>query len=566
MPPKTRYDASKHVTMPPKKACDEPPAWLQAILTRFDNMFDLMLKLQDTQVSVLAKLSALEDRVAAAKQEPCPPNAALYSTLVKFQGDSKLVSAKSCGITWVGIGEQVDEPATHAFDREALKEVIDSSADDDLIREFSSGQIVVHRHPKVKNSEWSGYILIMGDLNFPLINWENQTLRGACSSQSSSEFLNFSRTFKLSQLVNQPTHGLNILDILLASPSSIIESVAILPPFSTSDHNIVSFGIRNVEASPKNHPKNHHNYAKGNYDAINHALASVDWVSLINSAIDIESCYQRFVEICENLIAKFIPRYDVREKPQTYPSYIQTLKSRVNYYHSRRNVFGHAKYYAYARKLKRALARLSLREEKKVAECKNSYRFYQFCRQKLQLQDCIPTITGPLGEQIKSDERKAELFADYFESVYKPPSHSEREVDLLTDVSLEWVDISSGTVYGTLRRLPGRNSTSPDGFYQFCRQKLQLQDCIPTITGPLGEQVKSDERKAELFADYFESVYKPPSHSEPLLSTVPLWHREIDRGKFVSVCYIDYKKAFDSISIPLLLTKVKAFGIKGCLL
>lgn len=148
--------------MPPKKtsgvpALDEPPAWLQAILTRwdgfftrFDKMFDLVLKMQETQITILSKLSALEERVAAAKQDPCPPNAALYSTLVKFQGDSKLVLAKSCGITWVGINEQIDEPSTHAFDQEALKEIIDSSADDDLIREFSSGQIEVHRHPKVK--------------------------------------------------------------------------------------------------------------------------------------------------------------------------------------------------------------------------------------------------------------------------------------------------------------------------------------------------------------------------------------------------------------------------------
>ncbi|EYC26510.1 hypothetical protein Y032_0010g1193 [Ancylostoma ceylanicum] len=48
-----------------------------------------------------------------------------------------------------------------------------------------------------------------------------------------------------------------------------------------------------------------------------------------------------------------------------------------------------------------------------------------------------------------------------------------------------------------------------------------------------------------------------------LLSTVPIWQKEVNRGNFVSVVYVDYRKAFDSISIPLLLKKMQALGIVG---
>ncbi|XGW08955.1 hypothetical protein V3C99_011344 [Haemonchus contortus] len=77
---------------------------------------------------------------------------ALYSTLVKFKSDAKIVDEKACRITWVGIGEQASETATRTFDKEAIKEVIESSGDDELIREFNSGKITLCRYPKNKPS------------------------------------------------------------------------------------------------------------------------------------------------------------------------------------------------------------------------------------------------------------------------------------------------------------------------------------------------------------------------------------------------------------------------------
>ncbi|KAK6049635.1 hypothetical protein COOONC_12860, partial [Cooperia oncophora] len=96
-------------------------------------------------------------------------------------------------------------------------------------------------------SEWRDHVVILGDFNFPTIDWHNMAHRGNVSTQASSSFLHLARSFNLTQMVKEPTHGMNILDILLTSEPSIIAGLCTLPPFSTSDHRRVKFKI--VDAS-----------------------------------------------------------------------------------------------------------------------------------------------------------------------------------------------------------------------------------------------------------------------------------------------------------------------------
>ena len=76
-------------------------------------------------------------------------------------------------------------------------------------------------------------MIILGDFNFPSINW--QTLLG--TSEASSLFCDFVYNNNLDQLVTEPTHVKgNILDLILSVYSRNI-------PFST-DHFIISCSIQ----------------------------------------------------------------------------------------------------------------------------------------------------------------------------------------------------------------------------------------------------------------------------------------------------------------------------------
>ncbi|EYC03997.1 hypothetical protein Y032_0090g2354 [Ancylostoma ceylanicum] len=111
--------------------------------------------MQEVQSAILNKLNKLEEQFLAIGEREDHQNSAIYSALVKFQADSKIVNAKACRITWVGIEEHGSEIATHQFDKEALKEIIETSGDDELLGDLNNGKITLHRHPKIKTNSFS---------------------------------------------------------------------------------------------------------------------------------------------------------------------------------------------------------------------------------------------------------------------------------------------------------------------------------------------------------------------------------------------------------------------------
>ena len=60
----------------------------------------------------------------------------------------------------------------------------------------------------------------------------------------------------------------------------------------------------------------------------------------------------------------------------------------------------------------------------------------------------------------------------------------------------------------------------------------------------------------------YQSGFRPNHSTEDvLLRTVEDWRQEVDQGKAIAAVFIDFSKAFDSISHPLLLKKLQGIGI-----
>ena len=112
------------------------------------------------------------------------------------------------------------------------------------------GVILVYKPPSFLEASLSDFLeilnrhvekfekcILLGDFNFPKIDWLNYTASG----DSSNKFLQFCIEGGFEQLVNSPTRGQNILDLVL-SCNCVIDSIELINMFlQTLDWNHIFY-------------------------------------------------------------------------------------------------------------------------------------------------------------------------------------------------------------------------------------------------------------------------------------------------------------------------------------
>ena len=140
--------------------------------------------------------------------------------------------------------------------------------------------------------------VIMGDFNFPEIKWHE--IENLDETHFFVKTLN--DTF-LHQLVEMNTRDKNILDLILTSDESMIQSLSVVEPFSTSDHNQIIFSFY-ANKEMENDGMIRYNYFSADYNAIRQKLKEVDWSSLLTN-VDVERDWMNFkaeINKCKEMI------------------------------------------------------------------------------------------------------------------------------------------------------------------------------------------------------------------------------------------------------------------------
>lgn len=119
-------------------------------------------------------------------------------------------------------------------------------------------------------------IILLGDFNFPNIDWSNSfpTLK-PFSSQSQS-FLDLCACFNFTQLVKEPTrlsgNTANTLDLILSTHPDFVSSISYLP--GISDHSVLHFNLQFSFKRLQQKLKLIRDYSKADFDVINLNLGS----------------------------------------------------------------------------------------------------------------------------------------------------------------------------------------------------------------------------------------------------------------------------------------------------
>ena len=348
-------------------------------------------------------------------------------------------------------------------------------------------------------------------------------------------------------------------------------------------------------------------------------LDTINWDNLFPSNNSVNEMWKVFTDIMDIAIEKFVPK-NVKNSKQLSKWSFKTRKAYSNKiktwrkFKTNKSKQNSDAFYKAARDAKCSSFLDIEKSEQKILDSGNIKHFYNFVNSKLTSKNSIPPLKS--NNKLYSDPReKANLLQDHFASVFTIDDKNLPAFGIKTDKILDNFRICEETVLKALKKLPTKTSCGPDGIPPLIIKKVARSISLPLSkifdlsvqTGILPNQWL----EAKVIPIFKKGENSNPSNYRPIsltvaaskaleliikaeimsflnanklittkqhgflsrrstltnvLETLNKWFKARLNRKNVHCVYIDYAKAFDSVSHPKLLLKLKNYGITGKIL
>jgi hypothetical protein len=368
------------------------------------------------------------------------------------------------------------------------------------------------------------------------------------------------------------------------------------------------------------------NWFKADWVSMNSFLSEISWnwaLSLGNSADDY---WNYFIEVLHFVTLQFVPAKSVpkgrsKKKLSTYSPKVKKLLSKKNIlwrkYKAKRTKKRKENFNLLAKKCKDLLDSNATEKERNILKSSDLGKFYRFVNSKLSSKSGVGPLKNKDGGYALNAKEKADLLNDYFGSVCitdnnKFPDFPSR---VLPGVKLDSITFSQRAVYKILVKLKPSLAGGPDKLPPLFFKKL-----AEVLTSPLTELFnilfsigelpaiwkyalvtpifkKGSASKVENYrpisltcvaCKVFETIVKTQlqdylqrndllhkaqhgflsGHSTctNLLESLNDWTLNVRNGACTRVAFIDFARAFDSVTHSKLLLKLISYGITGKLI
>jgi hypothetical protein len=455
--------------------------------------------------------------------------------------------------------------------------------------------------------------VLLGDFNAPEINWNLHSNNNI--SEKSRLFLDFTLNNGLTQLVTFPTRQNNTLDLILTDRVDNLSNIQAQPPFGNSDHESICFQIQHSTES-QNINIEHLDFKKANFADMNVYFAQILQDDYFSSCITVDDMWEKFTTCITHAIDIFVPKVKIRSKSRKhYPKNIIDLqKKKLKIWRQLKtgeNKTLREKYKQKCQQIKTEIKKFHERTEQKIVDTKNQSCFFAYIKK----QNNSNHHFSPLkinNVTIHSNKEKSAAFNDYFSSVYIPDNNIMPVFSSRTEKSLENVKITAYMVYNILSHLKPSLSSGPDNI-----PNVLLKNCCVSLAEPLRKIFEISLQTNTLPKDWLTAIvcpiykkgvvddvqnYRPISltctccrvferiicntiieflqnnkllHPEQhgfvrkkstttnLVQSFHDWTIGLENRKNTDIVYIDFSKAFDTVCHTKLLTKLRAYGVKG---
>ena len=459
--------------------------------------------------------------------------------------------------------------------------------------------------------------IIVGDFNLPKVNWQMSSCHG---DGVSKQFLNFVTTRGYYQFVSFPTREDNILDLIFANDEQIINSVLPRPPLGHSDHCIIDFNVvvkcvKSSETLDNTTEINRklYNWYSSDFESMIWHLDCVDWNSFICYHPQAACAWSKFVDVLWTLIDAFVPTRSCKVRQRKcYPKDIRKLicKKRQLWKKHRTcpsDLKTRWDYRECANKLRAKCREMVLQEEQEVVCSRNLGSFYRYINKRRSHRDAVGVLVDDSGGIVTSNKDKANVLNAYYASVsvidngYMPVCHSPT-----FKTTVETVVFSERGVVAAINKLKPNLSSGPDNIPPLFFKKVKYSISKPlallfnqflsvgfvpeawknaiitpvykhgpaempknyrpisltSVAGKLMERGIANTLYEHLSCNGLLSsvqhgFVKGKSTCTNLLECVNDWTLILQDKSCVTVAYVDFSKAFDTVSHAKLFARLR---------
>ena len=365
-------------------------------------------------------------------------------------------------------------------------------------------------------------VLIMGDFNYPHIQWEDGYVEGPENSDS-SRFFDVTQSLFLYQHVSCDTRfrdgcSPSRLDLIFTNREYLVDGMQCRQPIGKSDHAVLTWKCVYQQKQEKRIESNtttHYNFRRGRYGEMNDELNKLDWKVL--EGMKVQAAWDFIKEKLYSAIRCFVPKAKKkRKKGMMTPWWSKGLKQEVKKKHKTWKIYlrtrGSEEHMAYTRQ--RNLTTQKIRRARRQYEAvltdqikSNPQKLYRYIRSRLKVKTMVGPLETSSGQVTQSDKEAAEVLNSFFESVFvkedptSMPLFPSRKCDsgALTDI-----DISKQDVLNELRKLEDGKASGPDGL-----PSTVFKSCAEALAWPLTVLFRKSINTGEIPQQWKQAIITP---------------------------------------------------------
>ena len=469
-------------------------------------------------------------------------------------------------------------------------------------------------------------VVFLGDFNDRCTEWNSNH----DDSELGLRFYNLIHSFGYSQLIDEPTRGLNLLDLIITKNRESILNFKVCDPFDNLDHCPI-YGTMNLcVKKPESYKRVIRKYSEENLSQLQTNLSDVPWHVLFHSDLDCNELVNIYTHVVQSEIDTCIPPKEVLIRPRDKPgmnTYVKKLFRKCHRYHriaQRTKNQVDIENHRVARKAAKAAWKHAKDEHVKrlyskmtnPVQCQKNY--WKFMKTIVGVkQMSIPTLICD-GLNYTSSVDKCELLNSFFVDQTKLNCTSEPKLPVLTmktDDYLSHIEVSESEVIRILKSLNISKASGLDNI-----SNLILKNNADILAKPITYIANKSLTSGVFPSDWKQAIVTPVfkngdrqdyrnyrpisllsctskvlervvynnlyehcvknnllSHRNSgfkkndgvvnrLLHIVNKIYRGLDDEKEIAMAFLDISKAFDRVWHTGLLFKLKSFGVSGNIL